>query len=103
MVSSWASSRATSSRSASTGDEAAFFALQFCDLARDLGFLGGEAARARVVFRNLRFELAPLGPKFRRLGGERGKGCIGLVQRCECGFGAGRSFNAALLSRRLAP
>ena len=94
MVSSSASSRATSSRSASIGDEAAFFALSSAISRAIPASWAAKRLRARVVFRNLRFKLAPLGPKFGRLGGERGKGCIGLVERCECGFGAGRSFNA---------
>ena len=79
------------------------FGAKLRDLAADFGFLCGEPACARIVLRDLAFELPPLGAQFRRLGGERGKGRVGLVQRLQRRLGAGGGLGAGLRSHRPAP
>ena len=65
-------------------------------MAADVRFLLGEAAGARIVLGDLGFELAAFGAQFRRLGGERGKRCLGVVQHIQRGFGAGGCLFAGL-------
>ena len=62
----------------------------------NLGFLGGEAARARIVLRNLRFELTAFRAKLRNLGREGGNRCLRFVQDAKRDIRALRSFCARL-------
>ena len=95
-VSSWSSSIATSSRSASTGEDAPVLARSSA-ICRPISasWAANRLARAAVL-RNLRFELAAFGAKLGNLGRKRGNRRLRLVQHVKRGFGPLRSFCARL-------